>query len=36
MLLVLDKDGWLHIFESVDSAQHELETIDIEEGEYEF
>jgi hypothetical protein len=36
MLLVLDTDGCLNIFNSVDAAQHHLEAIDIENNEYEF
>ena len=36
MLLVLDKDACLYIFDSVDAAQGDLEAIDIENDEYEF
>ena len=36
MLLVLDKDAYLYIFDSVDAAQGDLEAIDIENNEYEF
>jgi hypothetical protein len=36
MLLVLDRDGYLHVFESLDAAHRDLETIDIENHEYEF
>jgi hypothetical protein len=36
MFLVLDKDGCLNIFDSVDAAQHHLEAIDIENNEHEF
>ena len=36
MFLVLDIDGCLNIFESVDAAQEHLEAIDIENNEYEF
>jgi hypothetical protein len=36
MLLVLDKDACLYIFDSVDAAQNDLEAVDIESDEYEF
>ncbi|HKP36511.1 MAG TPA: hypothetical protein VJT71_06605 [Pyrinomonadaceae bacterium] len=36
MLLVLDRDAELHLFRSADHAQRQLETIDIENAEYEF
>jgi hypothetical protein len=36
MFLVLDTDGCLNIFDSVDAAQQHLEAIDIENDEYEF
>jgi hypothetical protein len=36
MFLVLGRDGCLNIFDSVDAAQRHLETIDIENDEYEF
>jgi hypothetical protein len=35
MLLVLDRDNCLDLFESVEAAEKELETIDIENKEYE-
>ena len=36
MLLVLERDGCLHVFDSVDDAHRHLEIIDIENHEYEF
>jgi hypothetical protein len=36
MLLVLDKDSCLYIFDSVDAAESDLEAIDIENDEYQF
>jgi len=36
MLLVLDKDGCLYIFDSLDAAHGDLEAVDIANGEYEF
>ena len=37
MLLVLEKNGCLlHVFDSVDAAHRDLETIDIENHEYDF
>jgi hypothetical protein len=36
MLLVLDKDACLYIFESIDAAEADLEAIDIENQEYQF
>ena len=36
MLLVLDRDNCLSIHRSVNDAEADLETIDVENGEYEF
>jgi hypothetical protein len=36
MLLVLERDGCLHVLDSVAAAHYHLETIDIENHEYEF
>lgn len=36
MLLVLDRDNYLHVYDSVEQAERDLETIDVELGEYEF
>jgi hypothetical protein len=36
MLLVLDKDACLYIFDSIDAAESDLEAIDIENDEYQF
>jgi hypothetical protein len=36
MLLVLDKDDCLYVFDSVEAAESDLEAIDIENEEYEF
>jgi hypothetical protein len=36
MLLALDKEGELYLFASTADAESWLETIDIENGEYEF
>jgi hypothetical protein len=36
MLLVFDRDNYLHVFESVAAPEGHLEAIDVELGEYEF
>ena len=36
MLLVLDKDACLYVFDSVEAAEGHLEAFDIENNEYEF
>jgi hypothetical protein len=36
MLLVLDRDNTVGIYDSVTDAEGQLETIDVELGEYEF
>ena len=36
MFLVLDRDAELHVYSSAEDAEPDLETIDVENAEYEF